>query len=121
MSEFFKPFIPSNALTIEEKEHWSRYRAYNNENTFWVFFSQIIDADGGCQEVIRKIQAVATLKSITLSSSTASYCKARKKLATDDLHEIFKFTENNLNQASGSSLAFCPSGTNWKSAFAILQ
>jgi len=40
----------------------SRRRIYSKENTFWAFLSQVFDADGGCKEVIRKLQAFAALK-----------------------------------------------------------
>jgi len=85
LSEFFRQFIPSHLFTSESTGAWSRDRVLNKKNTFWAFFSQVLDADGGCKEVIRKLQAVAALKSITLSSSTAGYCKARQKLAIDEL------------------------------------
>ncbi len=104
LNEFFRHFIPTDVLKTEKQGDWSRYRAYSKENTFWAFFSQVLDADGGCQEVVRKIQAVAALKSITLSSSTASYCKARLKLMLDDLSEIFKFTSDNFDHNLSSGL-----------------
>ena len=48
-------------------------------------------ADGGCKEVVRKLQAFAALKVDRLpSSSTAAYCKARQKLNQASLKLIFK-------------------------------
>jgi hypothetical protein len=71
----------------------SRRRLFSKENTFWAFFSQVLDADGGCKEVIRKLQSYASLKGITFpSSSTSSYCTARKKLDIQTLAEIFDHT-----------------------------
>ena len=71
----------------------SRRRLFSKENTFWAFFSQVLDADGGCKEVIRKLQSYASLRGITFpSSSTASYCTARKKLNIRTLAEIFDHT-----------------------------
>ncbi len=53
----------------------------------------MLDADGGCQEVVRKLQAFAALKSMPLpSSSTAAYCKARQRLGLVDLEAILKYT-----------------------------
>jgi len=40
----------------------SRRRLFSKENTFWAFFSQIVDSDGGCKEVIRKLQSYASIK-----------------------------------------------------------
>ena len=67
----------------------SRRRIYSKENTFWAFFSQVLDSDGGCQEVGRKRQAVASIHSKTVpSSSTAAYCQARKNLDLTELESL---------------------------------
>jgi len=81
--------LPSGAL--------SRRRIYSKENTFWAFFSQVLDADGGCKEVVRKLQAFAALKLGKLpSSSTAAYCKARQKLDQSSLESILKHTSQGI-------------------------
>ena len=47
------------------------------------------DADGGCQEVVRKFQAFAAAKAMTPpSSSTAAYCKAHQRFPTESLEHI---------------------------------
>lgn len=105
LGEFLNPCIPSHLFKSSSKGAWSRYRFFNKENTFWLFFSQVLDADGGCQEVIRKLQSVALLKSRTVpSSSTAAYCKARTKLSLDDLTIIFKHTSQSLQNLPGKGL-----------------
>ncbi|MGV1099039.1 IS4 family transposase [Thiovibrio sp. JS02] len=77
----------------------SRRRLFSKENTFWAFFSQVLDADGGCKEVIRKLQSYASIKGIKIpSSSTASYCTARKKLDEQMLSGIFEHTAERLNK-----------------------
>ena len=61
LSHCFNDFIPHKVLKkSQEKEH-SRHRLYSKRNTFWAFFSQSIDADGGCKEVVKKMQAYAAL------------------------------------------------------------
>ena len=71
----------------------SRQRIFSQENTFWTFFSQELDSDGGCKEVLKKLQAFAAMRSKTLpSSSTAGYCKARKRLDISSLKTILKET-----------------------------
>jgi hypothetical protein len=53
------------------------------------FFSQVLDADGGCQEVARKLQAVAAMYAKTMpSSSTSGYCQARRNLSLTELEAI---------------------------------
>src|SRR6266581_6237997 len=81
LGDCFGHFIPTKALENGQDGAFSRRRLFSKENTFWAFFSQILDADGGCQEVVRKLQSYASIKGIKVpSSSTASYCTARKKL-----------------------------------------
>lgn len=93
IGEVFEKFIPKALLKPEKEGNLSRRRLFSKENTFWAFFSQILDADGGCKEVIRKLQSYASLKGCAFpSSSTASYCTARKKLGIQTLVDIFDHT-----------------------------
>ena len=62
-------FIPSHSLRPTETGALSRRRVFSKANTFWAFFSQVLDADGGCQEVVRKLQAFAAMKAKPLPSS----------------------------------------------------
>lgn len=104
LGECFVRFIPSEKLDIEEKGLFSRRRLFSKDNTFWAFFSQVLDADGGCQEVVKKMQAFAALKSHTMpSSSTAAYCKARKNLAEADIRSIFEHTTGLLKDKPRTS------------------
>lgn len=78
IGELFEDFVPSTLLKPERNGAMSRRRLFSKGNTFWAFFSQVLDADGGCKEVIRKLQSYASLKGVKVpSSSTASYCTAR--------------------------------------------
>ena len=89
----FGRFIPEDRLGNNAKGKHSRHRIFNKETTFWAFFSQIIDADGGCAEVVKKLKTYLDFKGHqSLSASTGSYCKARKKLKETDLVEILDHT-----------------------------
>jgi hypothetical protein len=89
----FGRFIPSEILRNNASKHHSRSRVYSKENTFWIFLSQIFDADGGCSEAVRKMQTyLATQGEYWLSTSTGSYCKSRAKLKEEELAEIFDHT-----------------------------
>ncbi len=102
LGECFGGFIPNQYLRPAESGVLSRCRLFSKENTFWAFFSQVLDADGGCQEVVRKLQAFAAMKSKPLpSSSTAAYCQARKKLDLPTLEVILQHTSEQL-QAMGT-------------------
>lgn len=93
LSECLGRFIPRHFLQPTASGALSRRRLFSKENTFWAFFSQVLDADGGCQEVVRKLQAVAALKTTSPpSSSTAAYCQARKKLDLPSLEAILQHT-----------------------------
>lgn len=97
LGECFRKFIPKRYLCPTESGALSRRRIFSKENTFWAFFSQVLDGDGGCQEVVRKLQAFAAMKSKSMpSSSTAAYCQARIKLDLSGLEAILQHTSNQL-------------------------
>jgi hypothetical protein len=99
--ELFGRFIPVASLAPETAGLWSRRRFFSKENTVWAFFSQVLDADGGCREVVKKLQAYASAKGIKIpSSSTASYCTARKNIPESLLEEIFDHTGATMDQTA---------------------
>ena len=61
LGDCFGHFIPAKALENRLDGAFSRRRLFSKENTFWAFFSQILEADGGCQEVVRKVQACQSI------------------------------------------------------------
>lgn len=97
LDECFGRYIPARLLRPKESGQHSRQRFFSQANTFWAFFSQILDPDGGCREVVAKLQAYAALRTMNIpSGSTAAYCKARKKLSESDLNEIFESTAGGM-------------------------
>jgi hypothetical protein len=97
LGECFRNFIPNQYLRPSESGALSRRRFFSKENTFWAFFSQVLGDDGGCKEVVRKLQAFAAMKSKPLpSSSTAAYCQARSKLDLPSLEIILQHTATQL-------------------------
>ena len=99
LGECFGQFIPSKALENGDVGSFSRRRLFSKTNTFWAFFSQVLDADGGCQEVVRKIQALAASRSLpSPSASTSAYCQARAKLQISDLESILAQTARTLHE-----------------------
>ena len=99
LGSYFGSFIPSSELENASNGSFSRRRLFSKENTFWGFFSQILDADGGCKEVVRRFQAFAASKGIKApSSSTAGYCTARSKLEQASLDKVLRHTANELQQ-----------------------
>ena len=105
IGEVFEKFIPISLLKPEQTGAMSRRRIFSKENTFWAFLSQILDADGGCKEVIRKLQAYASIKGIKIpSSSTASYCTARTKMDDQMLFDILDHTADRLENMPETGL-----------------
>jgi hypothetical protein len=66
----FSRFIPQHLLGNHSNGSFSRRRLFSKENTFWAFFSQVLDADGGCKEVVRKVQAFAASQSSSTPSAS---------------------------------------------------
>lgn len=62
VGEIFGHFIPDEYLKPEATGIMSRRSMFFKEDTFWAFLGQVIDADGGCKEVIRKLQSYASLR-----------------------------------------------------------
>ena len=101
LGECLGQFVPDRFLRPSKSGKHSRQRLFSKSNTFWAFFSQILDADGGCKEVVRKIQAASVMKDKVLpSSSTAAYCQARNNLPTETLTSILKYTTEQLQAKS---------------------
>lgn len=105
LARCFIDFIPAQILQPHQSGAQSRRRLFSKENTFWGFFSQILNADGGCSEVVRQFHAFAANRSMALpSSSTSAYCQARLKLEESDLASIQVHTSKQFNQ-SGTDTA----------------
>lgn len=103
LSECFGQFIPSQYLESTDSGSLSRNRVFSKRNTFWAFLSQVLDADGGCKEVVRKFQAfVANNSGKELSSSTSAYCQARNKLQETDLKSIHEYLSSQLKNVTRS-------------------
>ncbi len=103
IGEIFSPFLPIAALRQEPAGAMSRRRIFTKENTFWAFLGQCLDSDGGCKEVVRKLQSYAAMRGLKMpSSSTASYCVARKKLEENTLNQIFQHTTRWASSSNAS-------------------
>jgi len=99
LGESFTGFIPKRFLQPEKSGKLSRRRLFSKENIFWGFFSQILDAESGCAEVVRKFHAFAALRSLPMpSTSSSAYCQARQKLEQGELESILIHTAGQLTQ-----------------------
>ena len=101
LGECFTGFIPKQLLYPEKSGKLSRRRLFSKENIFWGFFSQVLDAESGCAEVVRKFQAFAASRSLPLpSTSSSAYCQARQKIEQSELKGILAHTTSQLTQHS---------------------
>ncbi len=101
LHQYFDSFIPEKLLENNLNGRFSRLRLFSKRNTFWAFFSQTLDVDGGCKEAVKKIQAsmASRCKDIPSNSSSA-YCQARSSLEEQTLTDILTHTSN-INSKSG--------------------
>lgn len=99
LGALFSKVLPANVLEPDVDGAFSRRRLYSRANTFWAFFSQVMDADGGCQEVVRKFQAFAAERCLAApSASTSAYCQARSKLEQNTLETILSHSAERVQQ-----------------------
>ena len=97
LGDCFENLIPGYRLKPAESGLLSRRRIYSKENTFWAFFSQILDKDASCQAVVRKLQSYLALSSDKVPvSSTSAYCQARQKLSLPELEQVLQDTVERL-------------------------
>jgi hypothetical protein len=101
LGECFGKYIPSKGFESACTGSFSRNRVFSKKNTFWAFLSQVLDADRGCKEVVRKFQAfVAKGTGKILSSSTSAYCQARKNIEESLLESILDHLSQQLSHAA---------------------
>jgi hypothetical protein len=101
IGELCGKFIPSKLLEPSAEGDFSRNRIYSKTNVFWALFSQVLSPDGGCKEVVKKIQSYSSERGLEIpSSSTASYCAARNKLPQEMLDEVIGKTAKYLDRMS---------------------
>lgn len=85
----FGGWIPFKQLKPKSQKAHSRCRDYSLAVTFWAFLWQVLTPKTPCREVVRKVQSFCSeLKLRMPGSSTVAYCKARAKLATEDVNAV---------------------------------
>ena len=66
-----------------------RKRLFSAEQTFWLFLSQTLSADGSCREALRTFLAWLSIeRNEEASPRTGAYCKARARLPLPDLQAV---------------------------------
>lgn len=61
---------------------------YTPQRTFWLFLGQAMAAGGSCHEAVARFRARLGERGKSLSTSSAAYCKARKRLPDEALEQI---------------------------------
>ena len=85
----FGAWIPFARLQPKAAKANSRCRDYSLVVTFWAFLWQVLTPQTPCREVVRKVQSFCSeLKLKIPGSSNVAYCKARARLATEDVDAV---------------------------------
>ena len=106
LSTCLAEFIPEHLLAQNANGKHSRSRIFTKQTTFWAFLSQVINADGGCAEVVSKLRAFAALKCpFVISPSTGAYCSARKNLSKEEIKKVFNYAAETLDEVENQD--FC--------------
>jgi len=93
---------------LERYSRTRRNRHYPDHQTFWAFFSQVVDDDGSCAAAVARVQAWAEQRALPVpGQSTSSYCEARANLPV----EMLRAVNNSLYQQLDAHL---PSKAHWR-------
>ena len=94
----------SNLFLLKSNKtgHNSRRRVYTTSVTFWAFLMQVMTKNSSCQESVYRVQSWFVNKKLEgpISSNTAAYVKARKRLKLSFLFNVFKQTRNKIVESS---------------------
>lgn len=113
IGEIFGQFIPAGFLKQELSGSMSRKRLFTKENTFWSFSGQVLDSDGGCREVVKKLQSYASTHDLPIpSSSTASYCTVAD-ISGHDVGTMLKHYAHSMDAARKDAINQLPSLHPW--------
>ncbi len=87
----FGGWIPFARLQPKPEKANSRCRDYSLAVTFWAFLWQVLTPRTACREVVRKVQSFCSeLKLKIPGSSNVAYCKARARMAVEDVEAVHK-------------------------------
>ena len=93
----FGAWIPFTRLQPKTAKANSRCRDYSLAVTFWAFLWQVLTPRTPCREVVRKVQSFCSeLKLRIPGSSNVAYCKARARLAKEDIQAVHKSVSQRL-------------------------
>lgn len=85
----FGSWIPVSSLKAKRSKANSRQRDFSQSVTFWAFLWQVLTPQTSCREVVRKTQSFCCERKLRVpGSNTAAYCKARSRLAVEDIDSV---------------------------------
>jgi hypothetical protein len=88
LAQLFEPWLPPQRL---RPPAGSRRRSFPLPVTFWAFLSQTLSPQSPCREIVRKVQAWCAIHKQPLPrSNTGAYCRARKRLDPQHLHQVHR-------------------------------
>lgn len=104
LCELFGPWLPLEIFQPTARGLNSRERAFPLSLTFWGFLCQVLDPGSPCREVVRKVQGWYARRDHQIpESGTGAYCRARKRLPLELLHQAHEKLAAKLAAAPADS------------------
>ena len=92
----FEKWIPIEFLPDRASD--KRQRVFTEVVTFWAWMSQMLKFNASCSSAVSLVQSWRMESGLShISSKTASFCAARKKLSLDFIMEAFRKVVNTTN------------------------
>ena len=93
---------------LPDRSSAQRDRVYNDVVTFWAWMSQMLGFNSSCSSAVSLVQSWRMQSGLkTVSSNTASYCAARKKLRLDLITDAFQEVVNSVNSSISGEDLWC--------------
>ena len=99
----FQSFLSSHF--IQSIDPTPRQRSFGHQTIFWAWLAQILQQNSSCQHALSMIQSWHSHHNLPIPScDTSSFCRARKRLKIDFLHQIHQHLNKQLNQQTHERL-----------------
>ncbi len=91
----------------EEIGHQFRACTYSPMVVVWMFITQVLSADHGCQQAVTRLNAYRVARGLPkISSETTAYCKARRRLPEKLFERLLAWTSSRCEEVSHDAWLF---------------
>lgn len=96
-SRLFGDVLPAEFM--QEVDNTQRKRHYGFTAVFWTWFSQLLSGNVSCTFAVSLLQGwYRAIGAQVPSKDSSAYCRARKKVTTDQLTQIYQQVTNHLER-----------------------